>query len=265
VRKSKRYLLLSLALLALLSCKGNTVMGVTYPDWGGQAPIVQSDNLTDLAELAARLGSVIYHARSGRVVRHFDMDYCTQQITFVAGGAGSTAGIDNTTAHSGGNSGKLLAANVAGGYSYLLCNAIHSNINKLGYMFYVRLAAQNDSFQARVYVCDGDNWKLAGVRWNGVTSVWQVTNDPSFTAWSNVTGIPKPAAGFTMWNNYKIVLDDDLEVLDYMKVGSLAYDLGDVPLYTYATSHGPMMQMVIRAEQDGVVYIDDIVFSEAEP
>jgi hypothetical protein len=144
-------------------------MGHGTPDWWGAAPKETTYALVDMAELAARLGSVVNYDRTGGVLA---IDEFTEGLTTISDvGAPTQGSVYPSIAGTKGKGialcmhalagaqysaafGKYLPFYVLGGLGIEMSFAFDTN---LGY------------FEYWAYVCDGTNQGISGVRYNHPT------------------------------------------------------------------------------------------------
>ena len=79
------------------------------PDWGVTAGAVTTYQVTDLGELAVRLGSPISHDRRGDVIWWDDFECTLNKWQTVANGAGSSVALSDARARNGRYSALLIS------------------------------------------------------------------------------------------------------------------------------------------------------------
>lgn len=236
-----------------------------YPDWGGAAPVVTVYSLQDLAELAARLGSIDTFDRRGNVVWFDDFESGIENWRRSGPGAYSIDW-DSKYAKTGGFSCRITTdtgfpATISKYFGFPVLSA-------MGFEFSFSYTQNWQYLYLVIYLADGTNLSIAAVRYNAVTKMWQyMATDGSYQ--------DIPGSSYTLspmveeFDTMKLVADFITGKYSRLLVNSQVFDLSALSLRKYAAALTPSMSISITMEAlptgPAIGNIDDVIVTQNEP
>ena len=237
------------------------------PDWGLTAGTVTTYQLTDLAELAARLGSIVTFDRRGEVVFFDAFEDGLHKWRTIASGAGATVALSVATARSGRVSADIIAGSNAsrlGGIGHRFPVLSPSRIG-LEAQFSNEVAIETLDFALVFY--DGATMTRFVIRWSDTDNELLYLNSAGvYTPFA--TGI-NLIRSFGFYPAIKFIIDSD--TLKYVRVlfNVDAYALSGIAGQSSASALLPHIDASIeltgRSGFNDNVYVDDVILTQNEP
>ena len=247
--------------------------GIGTPDYAapkplGQVPIGPLHTLTDMAEHAARLGSINTFDRRGNVLFIEDFSGSLVRCGTKPWGTGADVAITSERAHSGSFSCKLVTGDTIGDYAELDIRRPYPCLSRLGFeaSFDLENAIAKLYFYARLYT---GAEKIEALWWyDDAAQTWYIWA----TGPGNVALSPKQkiSRGIGIWPTTKLVADFETGKFVRLICNNLSWDLSQYTLLTITPdTTSPHIHFLVVAEaglnanQD--TYIDDIIITQNEP
>lgn len=220
------------------------------PDWGALSAQQVVYEITDLGELAARLGSIDTFDRRGDVIWMDDFE-CGLKAWRVFGG---TADLSRSRALSGCYSARLVDASVTHEepYPVLTPMGVEMTFSGLGSVTWV---------QFRMDLYDGANLSSAWVRWQSAGTL-EILGP--FGTWVQVaTGVEFDDEP-TRFDHWKLVVNWDAGRYERLLVNSTTYVLTSYGFYVSVDTSTPRLSIDVHTS-GGTVYLDNVILTYNEP
>jgi hypothetical protein len=236
-------------------------------DWSNVGAEEFVHGLSDLAELAARLGSPVLFNREGQVLFLESFEYGIQAWTTATSGASAdiftSAGWNRTSGYSC----KLVAGSDADKYAQISRFFPYPYVSKYGIEFAFVFDGDLDTLDLEIYLYDGSTLYHFGVRYDHGSStldLYTTGND-----WSTqITGVSLLVTG-SPYHILKVVFDMSTGLYTRLIVNDTETNIETVPAYSVADATGAQMKVVITNRSAGgsdrTVYVDDVIVTTGEP
>ncbi|MBA7559940.1 hypothetical protein ES708_01558 [subsurface metagenome] len=237
------------------------------PDFGPQAPKVTVSSLSDMAELAARLGSIVRHDRRGDVIWLDDFESETLKWWRYGGTTGDSFAQSGERARSGSFSGKLVTGGIGENWTAVQSGIFYPVLSRVGYEISVLLHDNAKSFTHYFLSQDGTHRNWFGLGWEQATRVLSVYD--KILGWTPIDDDIYLWAGGRVFSTLKLVAD--LTTLKYVRaiVNREVFDLSAYIAFQTNLPGAPSLHPVARVDGSGVtkpeVYIDDAIITQNEP
>lgn len=237
------------------------------PDWGLTAGATRTYQLTDLAELAVRLGAPVIFDRRGDVIFWDSFENGLGSWNIVLVGAGGAVDLSLATRRTGWFSVRLHTDAVADDQVRLQRSVPIISLSRLGLEASFFLDADTQLFVCSFYVYDGVDVLTGQVRYNLPLERLSYLN----AAGALVTledGLVVNI-GTVAWNTVKLVVDGSAE--EYVRVlfNNRSYDLAGVACQKAADASAPHLGFEVIAKTNVAAsidcYVDDLIATENEP
>lgn len=238
-----------------------------HPDWNLAPGQVGVSQLGDLAELAARLGSIVTYERSGSVVYldSFEGSFSSWQQTLAGTDAKVRLSVDSQ--RSGGYALALFPGKDGVKYAQVLRSFPLPIYGRLGLELHFgrRGAIQNQIHRVTTY--DGVNRLQFEMLYNWLTDTLSVLNQGgSYTAIATGIGLSEEPG---MFHASKLVVDLATETYARLFLNETEYDLLEYLPLGGTSSERPRLDVTVFADQlaTATVYliIDDMILTQNEP
>lgn len=237
------------------------------PDWGITAGRQTIHQLTDLGELAARLGSPITFDRRGDVVFWDDFECGLAKWIANNAGTGAAVALDTGFARSGENSVRL----TAGSTSTMRAGILHYEpfpvLSRIGFEIHVHMPFGNGAFEWNVQLADGAAKLNAGVRYDDATNQLQYRD--TLNNWVTfATGVDM-LGGQRAFHAGKLVIDFDTREYVRFIADAVTYDLSGIDPQSFASPEAPHMLVGASwfddAGTNDYALVDDAIITQNEP
>lgn len=237
------------------------------PDWGltaGQATVYQ---LTDLGELAVRLGSIVSFDRRGDVVWLDDFEDGANKWEVAVAGTGAAVAISTARARNGAQSILLTAGSDGARYAQIGHFQAIPSLSNLGVEFSFAHIAALDNLLLELDVNTGSRLLTPRIRYDEVNSL---------ILYKDAAGVDQelgPSNFFTAdWYRFSTIkLVVDLEAEEYVRliVDLTVFNMAGIPLAAEDNSAAGNASTTIRNTGDAgfnnKVYVDDVILTQNEP
>ena len=230
---------------------------------------IEEADPVSLAELAARLGSIVTYDRRGEVVWLDDFEDNINKWNSSFGAAGGSLALSTDESRSGSNSAKLICP--TGGYAIMNRTLPYTPSPKLGFEAHECFpTAGNITRVLDLGVLTTTKQFEFEIRYDwtdAVTGTWKIYTYP--TTWVTLSGIPSIEAIAGLFHAIKVVVD--LENGKYVRllVDGIAYDISQYTPNWGVNTNPPRITPTIyhaaRAGQQDTIYVDDVIITRNEP
>jgi hypothetical protein len=237
------------------------------PDWGLTAGTVTTYQLSDLAELAARLGSIVTYDRRGEVLLLENFE--DGLIRWASGLSGADAAVDLSSIHSrfGAFATRLVAGSDDECYAGISTLMAFPAVSALGLECSFSLEGEIEALLCEIEAGNGVEERRYRLQWDALNSRLQYQD----VGWGLVTF----ASGVNLYadpllfHTLKLVVRPDLGQYARLILNAGAFDLSGKG----APSFGPStdvylrahIRLVGRAGYNDIVYVDDVILTHNEP
>ena len=237
------------------------------PDWGAQSSQATVHEVTDLGELAVRLGSIDRFDRRGDVIWMDDFQDGLFKWSQGTAGTGAAVDLSFARARNGMLSCRLLAGS-DGTRQALISRELHFPVlSGMGLEVSFEISSETDEVQFNFPLYDGVNFHDFRFIWSDALSELQYRDaDANHVAFA--TGVDLSIAG-GLFHIAKLVIDAENKEYARVIVDDTAYPLAGKTPYTIASAELPRIRARIenhgRAGSNDVVYLGDAIITQNEP
>lgn len=236
-------------------------------DYGMYAPTTVISSLSDMAELAVRLGSIVSYDRRGNVL-YFDDFQGTVLKWKVATIGDSYARLDSTSARSGAQSVKLQAGAGSGNVATLQRTSYSYGSRRLGVECHVSRPLNEAELRIYLYAYTATDHHRALLTINFDTGIITLTYGDSDTV-DIVTG-QYWANEYFSYNPVKLVVDFETGYYVRLIYNDVEYDLSNyaIPLISGGIYPFDMLVLWLHNNSDVdecTLWIDDVILTQDEP
>jgi len=237
------------------------------PDWGTEGPLATVYTLQDMAELAARLGSINTFDRRGNVI--FMDDFESGLNKWEKGGipVGWAVTWESLYARNGGFSAKIVTDDSDGAWAQIYRYEPYLILGKLGVEFSFNVAADITEVRLSVRLDTGTRTMWAEIKYNRIDGIlWYADWEGNWQP----TGLePVLEVAKTLFHTMKLVADFKQEYYSWVIINNLSADLSAYPLSVVACPDKPRMTVYIRvynfAGAATEMNVDDVILTQNEP
>lgn len=237
------------------------------PDWGQTAGVVTTYQLTDLGELAVRLGSIVTHDRRGDVAWMDGFEHGLGKWEGSLGGTGSAIGLSTEYARNGQYS-ALLTAGSDGLHQVQLAHSQSlAVLSCLGVEVSFQLGLVIDSLSLYLDITAPPSIYHFGLRWVDVSNLLQILD--SDNDWVTIASGLNLRPNETLFHTMKMVGDPSNERYLRVILNDVEYPLTAYPAQVHASAAVSRVRHTIilvgRDGQNDQAYIDDFIYTRNEP
>lgn len=237
------------------------------PDWGALTAQKTVYEITDLGELAARLGSPVTFDRRGDVILVDSFEDGLNRVRTLSIGTGATVDLTMEKARSGLFAARLVAGSDSTRWSLIEHGVPFRRLGRIGheasFVFDTHLEYIMWSFEGYSgshyyntvirYYLDGQELRLV---------------DENLAEQTFASGVPLGAEA-TAFHTVKIVVDLETEQYVRLLLDGTVYDLSDYGFYVVADATAPIIEGRVGVKGDAgtnsVLLVDDVILTENEP
>lgn len=221
---------------------------------------------TDLAELAARMGSPVAYSRSGNVVWITSFEEGLQGVTFSSDHVDSVGSLSAARAFRGSFSCKLDPRDADG--SYVRWSRVIGLLEPslIGMEASFSLDDSPDALRMTMWYRDGENELYAPIVYETDGGLWKIRD--ATLGWVTVLEDFELETGANAWHTIKFVIDTENEKYVWLLTAKHVIDLGDYSLLKSASTD--LGQLYFRVTAYGIpakhapVYFDGVVITQNE-
>ena len=242
-------------------------MARDLPDWGAQSAQKTVYEVTDLGELAARLGSIVTHDRRGDVVWLDDFENGLDKWETVTGGTGAGVDLSITRSRNG-----LFCARLVGGSDGTRQAEIQRwlpfpVLTSFGVEESFALPGDIEKIRFGVGIYDGTNLTAYNIEY--VASSLDLS-------YLDVDGVAVPfatdlsfVARDSLFHTIKVVVDGENGEYGHVILDNVGYPLTDIPAQVIADATLPTFHFHVRmfshSGHNDVLLVDDAIVTQNEP
>lgn len=237
------------------------------PDWGVTAGAQTIFQLTDLGELAARLGSPITHDRRGDVIWWDDFEWSLNKWSTSLFGTGAAVALSTARARNGQTSALLTGGSDGGRAAQLTHYSPFVTLGRLGGEISFSLGGTIDEVGVILYVYTGSQLQQYQVEWDDATNTWRYLSAPAtFTA---LTPTRDLLAVASLFHTMKLVIDAEAGEYVRLLADDITFDLSGASGVVSANAAAPAVAISpyinSRGGSNDTVYMDDAILTQNEP
>jgi hypothetical protein len=237
------------------------------PDWWGESPTATVHQVTDVGELAVRLGSPVSYDRRGNVVWFDTFEDGLGKWVSGTAGTGASVFVTSKDALQGAYSAQLV------GGSDGLMNAQVARIlfspvlGGVGVEVSFELAGLADEVDILATHYDGATGYRYHVRWVRATSDFEYLD--SAGVWQDIDANKPLIATTAAWHTMKVVFNTSTEKYMRAMLDDEEYPLVGIAPQTTVSAVEPTINLVLRAYSSAglnhYARIDDVIITQNEP
>ncbi len=236
-------------------------------DWSSYGLKSTVHNLQDLAELAARLGSINTFDRRGDVIWMDDFEDNINKWQQSASAHGGSIALSSDTARNGGKSAKLVTGNVNGDVSQISIIRPAVPGSGIGAEVSWNFHYDVEPFELHLF------WYTGTRAYIGQFRVWDLTGNVDVydktLGWVTILTQGLLPANLGAFLTCKMVIDPTTGKYKRLIFGGTEIDLSAYTLYTSSSTNTPQIICVILANTTadiaGTCYVDDFILTQNEP
>jgi hypothetical protein len=238
-----------------------------HPDWGASSVMSTVYSLQDLAELAARLGSIVTFDRRGNVVWMDDFEHGLAKWYPTNVGTGASTALSVASARSGAYSAKLTGGSDSDRYARIIHRMGLAVPSSIGLEASFSLDWLAPDFQMRLLIYDGATLKTYGIQWDySASALGYESADGVFTTFaSGVMLLVDPRC----YHTAKLVADMVAGKFGRLILDTETYDLTAYSPLSAASPVNPCLSLDLRmiSAVGGNRYghVDDVIVTQNEP
>lgn len=238
-----------------------------YPDWGQTAGVTTTYQLKDLAELAARLGSIVTFDRRGDVFFLEDFEHDMSRFINSGSGAGNAQYLSLLVARSGSFSARLVSGSDASHNAYIATNCALPSISSIGFEVSFSGGSIAGSWEMTVEPSDNVHQVFGMVKYDHATD--KLYYYDAARNWIEfASGLAIPVAGY-LFNSAKLVIDVSTRKYKRFIINAFGYDLSGIDCYANVITAFPQCYSEFKfVGQNGYnqsMYLDDWILTQNEP
>lgn len=217
------------------------------PDWGTLGPLGTVYTIEDMAELAARLGSIDTFDRRGNVIFMEDFQGSLAKVYHDTLGVGASVSISNERARFGNFSCKLVTGNLENDWAEVGAIMAYPALSQMGFEISWDVPTLTDlnTIDFYLYLYDGATAWYASVYWDRATKTWYYHDE---TAWRPLSPTAACYADDVHFNFLKLVVDFVNKKYVRLTHNSRTYDLTDKALdFLAAPAESPRMLVSVKS------------------
>lgn len=241
--------------------------GIDYPDGGFSSGSGVYPMAGDLAELAARLGSVTTHNREGNIIFIETFEHGMTPWFVTEDGANAEVRISNLAYRSSGYSCRLMGGSTASGVAKIFRKFPYPVLGLYGLEFSVLHQTDTEFIDWVLAWHDGTDEHQFYCRYDDVNNIIRVKDtDGNFVTVATGVDLSFTYAPFA---TIKLVADFVNDEFVRLIINETEHDLSAYPAYVFATADEPNVRVDLRIQgltgTNGYSYIDDVILTQNEP
>lgn len=250
-----------------LGMLGGYIMGHGYPPWSGVKKETVFSLPIDMAELAARLGSIVTFDRRGDVLWLTDFDHGLAEIYTVASGIGSDHCLSTITTYRGAYSLKLIPGSADGDYAAATKLLPYPVLSKFGLEASFTWHADVDYLYLRIIIFSGTQrswWEIRLHETDG--KIYYYDEDGNI---QEIDDLPNWLTSTYIFHTAKLVVDAETGNYVRLIVDDTGYPLGDYSGEVVDDATPPDMRCTISVYttvgNNPPIYVDGVIITQNEP
>jgi len=237
------------------------------PDWGALSAQDTVFPVTDLGELAARLGAITTHDRRGDVIWWDNFECGIEKWVQSTGGTGASIALSTARARNGRYSCLLTGGSNALLRAIILHAAPFLTLSRFGLELSFHLPGTIDNIIFQIQVFDGTNRQQAEIRWTDATN--QLAYFDSAGAYTDFGSAVDLSPINRVFHTAKLVVDPTLQAYHRFILDDTEHNLSANAVRRVADGAAPRLEigafLFSRAGQNDQAYLDDVIITQNEP
>ena len=239
----------------------------TLPDYTTKYKIAAIFSMIDVAELAARLGSINTYDRRGNVMFMEDFEGGTLFWNTEGVGTGNSAALSTVWAKSGSQSCALTAGAGALGQSYIYRDLLVKVIGNIGLESSFTVDPDTSYVFMSLRYYNGAGYVEGGIRYDNANNKIQYLNSGNtYTDLITNLKINTQTKQFSTW---KMVLDLSNSEYERVMVNDEDVDMDGIDLKSVVAANSKYIMIRIRHDSSHAdaktIYVDDVILTQNEP
>lgn len=237
------------------------------PDWGVTAGAVTVYQLTDMGELAVRLGSIVTHDRRGDVVWFDGFEDGLSKWSTATFGGGAAVDLSVVRARNGLLSARLVAGSDGAQEARLDKTVPFPAESPMGAEFSFELNQNIDRLELVFDIFDGVNVTQYFITWSDTNNnlLYQDANGDNQVIAASVD----LSMVVDLFHTMKLVVDMENQVYARLILDQKQYSLANIAAWRDADTTSPALRVRInnfgRSGSNDVVRVDDVIITQNEP
>ena len=237
------------------------------PDWGVTAGAVTTYQVTDLGELAVRLGSPISHDRRGDVIWWDDFECTLNKWQATLFSADASATLSDVRARNGRYSALLISGSDVVDFAEIRHHSPYPALSHMGFEYSFHNLTSIGDLTLLCIVFDGVNATWFRVKWDNVLNTLSYFN--SAGVWVSLDASLNLIATTGYFHTWKLVFDAAAGRFVRLLLDDVTYSLAGIAGYSFADASTPQLMasaiVGYRAGGSSSVYVDDAIITQNEP
>jgi len=237
------------------------------PDWYKYRRDSLTYPIDDLAELAARLGSIVTFDRRGDVIFMDDFRHGTPHIVRYKSGTGAAITPSPVSSKSGPYSLKLTAGSDAGREAGAIYYLPLPPLTTIGFEFSWSLCPPDSTINLLITYRSGTHCIQPWIRYQPNTGNLQYRDKNS--VFQNLATALNLESHAHYWHTLKLVANYDAKTYMRLILNNHTYDLTDVPMYSYTDTDPALLTvqptLLTDATNNPFIYLDNFILTQDEP
>lgn len=237
------------------------------PDFGATAGGKTTYQLTDLAEQAVRLGSIVTFDRLGDVAALDDFESGLGRIYKDTAGTGASVTLTAGSSRSGLLACLLTAGSTGSHYAGVSKRAPMMAPGKHGVEVSWATGLTVSSLRLGIIIYDGETYYYGAIQWVGSSGDIEYCDKNG--DWQTLVSALVLIKNVYYWHTMKLTIDPVGGVYGRCLIDGTGVAVGDYPLYSVPSSVGPEFRGLVRnygrSGYNDHVRVDDLILTQNEP
>lgn len=236
------------------------------PDYGLYAAKETTYAQTDVAELAARLGSIVTFDRKGDIIWLDSFENGLAGWVISGAGTGYSVSETNKTARNGSFSAELICGSDAGRRAELWKYLPYPILGNLGLEVSFTVHGDTEWLQLLFRLFDGTSYIQGQLQYDKLNTRLRYLGDDG--NWHDLQTSLDLYTGFWMFHTIKVTIDFQNSMYVKAKLDEHSWDMSALPIYTTGSPALPHLFLLINyqgsAGNNPKQYIDDVIVTQNE-
>lgn len=249
-----------------------TPTGAGLPDYSAPAPVGQlpkptTYTLSDMAELAARLGSICTYDRRGDVIWLDDFECINIRWNSATSGAGSSVSLSNAASRSGEQSVAISGGTEIDGAALIERYLQIPVLSRIGFEISFTVPKVDSYMLLRLYIFDGEMLHEMYVYYQRSSHGLYLVEPAGVVRLLDTVSLFERSSCF---HTIKLVGDYTTDKYIRCCLNNREYDISSYTIIESADTRAPQLCMEVRVENDEAgsnpcYYMDDFILTQNEP
>lgn len=237
------------------------------PDWGVTAGAVTTFQLTDLGELAARLGSLDTFDRRGDLVWGDGFEFSLNKWEVTTDGLGAAVALSTARARNGRYSCLLTAGSDSARFAEIQHAHPVPVTSRLGFEGSFSLGSNLTTLDFTYHIYNGSTLRIWSIRYDDANDRLQYFNSAGVAVTiASALNLPIQQTNF---HTLKLVVDYSTGEYVRLLLNNVTYDLSGIAGRSLASAVAAHQRVFVDlvgiVAQNNTVYVDDVILTQNEP